>query len=145
MVFLLKCELVPFGKAREARPHASARSSLPVCVRVAHNARGVYIATHLVHISHSSFVPLSPEPRPRSPLQKLVSVATVNVNCGSGEQLVRWLGFVACSQLSELLGETPGRYVPQAVMLDDGSLVDADHVRARPRAAACRALTAHSC
>lgn len=64
------------------------------------------------------------------------TVASVNVHCGTGEQVVRWLGFVACSQLSYLLGETPGRYVPQAVLAADGRALDVDYVRLF-----CRSIT----
>lgn len=60
--------------------------------------------------------------------KKLGSVATVHVNCGGGEQLVRWLGFTACAQLAQLLGEVSGLYVPQAVMMGDGYVIDVDYV-----------------
>lgn len=32
-------------------------------------------------------------------------VATVNIECGTGEQILRWLAFTACSRLSYLRGE----------------------------------------
>lgn len=75
---------------------------------------------------------LKTNPFPTSATQPQTTVATVNIRCGSGEQVVRWLGFVACSQLSYLLGEIPGRYVPQAVLAHDGRVLDVDYVRLCP-------------
>jgi len=31
----------------------------------------------------------------------------VNIECGTGEQIMRWLAFTACSRLSYLRGELP--------------------------------------
>lgn len=87
---------------------------------------------HLLHVdNHELFIFLQ-TPADSShliPLQPPNTVANVNVHCGTGEQVVRWLGYVACSQLSYLLGETPGRYVPQAVLAADGRVLDVDYVR----------------
>lgn len=55
-------------------------------------------------------------------------IAYVHIECGTGEQILRWLAYTACSRLSYLQGEVPGCYVPQAVLNQEGLLRDVDTV-----------------
>mmetsp|Transcript_3904 Transcript_3904/g.9377 ORF Transcript_3904/g.9377 Transcript_3904/m.9377 type:complete len:440 (-) Transcript_3904:98-1417(-) len=57
-----------------------------------------------------------------------IEVANVNIECGTGEQILRWLAFTACSRLSYIRGEVPGAYVPQAVLNQEGLIRDVDTV-----------------
>jgi hypothetical protein len=50
------------------------------------------------------------------------------ISCGSGEQLVRWLGQAACLKLAYVKQDVMRRYVPQAVIGKDGNVLDADNV-----------------
>mmetsp|Transcript_25674 Transcript_25674/g.35459 ORF Transcript_25674/g.35459 Transcript_25674/m.35459 type:complete len:438 (-) Transcript_25674:64-1377(-) len=54
--------------------------------------------------------------------------AQVYIECGSGEQVLRWLAYTACSRLAYLRGDTPNMYVPQSVLSQDGTLNDPDTV-----------------
>lgn len=65
---------------------------------------------------------------------------TLTLECGHGEQILRWVGYAACARLAALrstfrhrlaflngrLGEPTGRYIPQAVCGADGKPMDAD-------------------
>lgn len=48
--------------------------------------------------------------------------------CGSGEQLVRWLGQAACLKLAFVTRDVMREYVPHAVISKDGNVLDADNV-----------------
>jgi hypothetical protein len=52
----------------------------------------------------------------------------LDVPCGSGEQLVRWLGFAACLRLAYIKRDTPRRYLPITILNKDGLVVDVDLV-----------------
>eukprot|EP00775_Hariotina_reticulata_P001474 gene1474-1816_t len=52
---------------------------------------------------------------------------TLDICCGQGQQILRWLGYAACAQLSYRRGESLGRYVPQAVCKDN-TVLDVDMV-----------------
>ena len=45
-------------------------------------------------------------PLPRLYLQTQ-EVANVNIECGTGEQILRWLAYTACARLSYIRGEWP--------------------------------------
>jgi palmitoyltransferase ZDHHC9/14/18 len=55
-------------------------------------------------------------------------VASVRVECGDGEQILRWLAFVACERLEYIAGTVPGGFVPQAVLNHEGTVLDVDSV-----------------
>lgn len=55
-------------------------------------------------------------------------VAQVFVECGSGEQVLRWVAYTACSRLAYLRGDSPLTYVPQSVCASDGTIMDVDIV-----------------
>eukprot|EP00899_Mesostigma_viride_P028531 jgi/Mesvir1/8863/Mv02758-RA.1 len=52
----------------------------------------------------------------------------VPIQCGAGDQILRWLAYVACARLSYYRGDVMGLYVPQAVLTADGSVQDVDTV-----------------
>ena len=52
----------------------------------------------------------------------------LDIPCGTGEQLVRWLGHAACLKLAYCRRDLMHRYLPHAVMGKDGNILDADHV-----------------
>lgn len=52
----------------------------------------------------------------------------LDIPCGTGEQLVRWLGHATCLKLAYAKRDSLHRYLPHAVMGKDGSILDADHV-----------------
>jgi hypothetical protein len=54
--------------------------------------------------------------------------AQVWVECGGGEQILRWLAYTACARLAYLRGDAPQMYVPQAVNANDGTVLDVDLV-----------------
>eukprot|EP00959_Pyramimonas_sp_CCMP1952_P048942 1022704-Pyramimonas_sp.AAC.2 len=54
--------------------------------------------------------------------------AHVWVECGNGDQILRWLAFTACARLAYLRGDAPQQYVPQAVNANDGTVLDVDLV-----------------
>ena len=53
---------------------------------------------------------------------------SVDIPCGSGEQLVRWLGHAACLKLAYTNRTVARQNVPLAVLSKDGNILDADHV-----------------
>lgn len=53
---------------------------------------------------------------------------TMDLFCGTGEQILQWIGYAACSRLAYKRGEVYGRYVPQSVMTKDGQPLDVDIV-----------------
>ena len=59
-------------------------------------------------------------------------VATACVDCGHGEQILRWLAFAACDRVAHLANLPAGTFVPQAVMSREGIVEDVDAmIRAR--------------
>ena len=59
-------------------------------------------------------------------------VATACVDCGNGEQILRWLAFAACDRAAHLANLPSGTFVPQAVINREGVIEDVDSViRAR--------------
>lgn len=59
-------------------------------------------------------------------------VATASIDCGNGEQILRWLAFAACDRAAHLANLPSGTFVPQAVMNREGIVEDVDSViRAR--------------
>ena len=59
-------------------------------------------------------------------------VATACVDCGNGEQILRWLAFAACDRVAHLANLPAGTFVPQAVMSREGIVEDVDAmIRAR--------------
>ena len=52
----------------------------------------------------------------------------MRVECGDGEQILRWLAFVACERLEYIAGTVPGGFVPQAVLNHEGTVLDVDSV-----------------
>ena len=62
----------------------------------------------------------------------------LEIPCGSGEQLVRWLGHAACLKLAYSQRGIVRQYVPQAVISRDGCVLDADHVMKEVRR--CRSI-----
>lgn len=52
----------------------------------------------------------------------------VMVECGTGEQILRWLAYTACSRLAYLKGDVPQMYVPQSVLSMEGMILDVDTV-----------------
>lgn len=50
------------------------------------------------------------------------------IPCGTGEQLVRWLGQAACLKLTYVKQDVMRLHVPQAVIGKDGNVLDADSV-----------------
>lgn len=52
----------------------------------------------------------------------------LDIPCGTGEQLVRWLGHAACLKLAYCKRDLMHRYLPHAVLGKDGNILDADHV-----------------
>jgi len=65
---------------------------------------------------------------PANPYRKPKVVNRVEVECGAGEQLVRWLGIVATQRAMPLIECHPGAYLPQCVRGKDGTVLDADVV-----------------
>lgn len=53
-------------------------------------------------------------------------VATACVDCGNGEQILRWLAFAACDRVAHLANLPAGTFVPQAVMTREGIVEDVD-------------------
>ena len=53
---------------------------------------------------------------------------TLEIPCGSGEQLIRWLGHAACLKLDYVRRDVARKSLPQAVVGKDGAVLDADHV-----------------
>jgi hypothetical protein len=53
---------------------------------------------------------------------------SLDIPCGSGEQLIRWLGQAACLKLAYGRRDVARKLVPQAVISKDGTVLDADHV-----------------
>jgi hypothetical protein len=53
---------------------------------------------------------------------------SLDIPCGTGEQLVRWLGHFACLKLAYYKRDIMSKFVPHAVLARDGSVLDADHV-----------------
>eukprot|EP00879_Flechtneria_rotunda_P027528 GHRR01029494.1.p1 GENE.GHRR01029494.1~~GHRR01029494.1.p1 ORF type:complete len:381 (+),score=140.39 GHRR01029494.1:430-1572(+) len=58
----------------------------------------------------------------------LTTLEVLDIHCGQGQQILRWLAYSACAQLAYRRGETLGRYVPQTVLSKDGTVLDADLV-----------------
>jgi len=54
--------------------------------------------------------------------------AHVFIECGSGEQVLRWVAYTATSRLAYLRGDSPMIYVPQSVLAPDGTPLDVDIV-----------------
>ena len=52
----------------------------------------------------------------------------LEIPCGSGEQLIRWLGHAACLKLAYQQRDVCRKHVPLAVISKDGNVLDADHV-----------------
>lgn len=52
----------------------------------------------------------------------------VNLHCGAGEQILRWVAHAACARLAYQTGELPNSYVPQSVLQTDGTILDIDIV-----------------
>jgi len=65
---------------------------------------------------------------PANPYRKPKVVSRVEVECGVGEQLVRWLGIVATQRAMPMIECHPGAFLPQCVRAKDGSVLDADVV-----------------
>ena len=64
--------------------------------------------------------------------QEKGEVATACVDCGNGEQILRWLAFAACDRVAHLANLPAGTFVPQAVMSREGIVEDVDAmIRAR--------------
>lgn len=64
--------------------------------------------------------------------QEKGEVATACVDCGNGEQVLRWLAFAACDRVAHLANLPAGTFVPQAVMSREGIVEDVDAmIRAR--------------
>jgi palmitoyltransferase ZDHHC9/14/18 len=55
-------------------------------------------------------------------------VATACVDCGNGEQILRWLAFAACDRAAHLANLPSGTFVPQAVINREGVVEDVDAV-----------------
>lgn len=53
---------------------------------------------------------------------------SLDIPCGSGEQLIRWLGHAACLKLAYHKRDAMSTLVPSAVLARDGTVLDADHV-----------------
>jgi hypothetical protein len=58
----------------------------------------------------------------------LVAEESMDVFCGSGDQILQWVGFTACARLAYKKGATLGCYVPQSVLTKDGQPLDVDIV-----------------
>jgi hypothetical protein len=52
----------------------------------------------------------------------------LEIACGQGEQLVRWLAYAACLKLEYVRRGVTRKYLPQAVIGKDGLVIDVDHV-----------------
>lgn len=52
----------------------------------------------------------------------------LDMPCGAGEQIVRWLAHAACLRLAYEKRDLAKRFVPQAVIGRDGAVLDAEHV-----------------
>ena len=52
----------------------------------------------------------------------------IEIFCGGGEQLLRWLATAAVDRFVEFLGEPLGTYNPQSLMTRGGRILDADAV-----------------
>uniref|UniRef100_A0A383WE37 Uncharacterized protein n=1 Tax=Tetradesmus obliquus TaxID=3088 RepID=A0A383WE37_TETOB len=52
----------------------------------------------------------------------------LDVFCGQGQQILRWLAYAACAQLAYKRSEALGKYVPQTVLSKDGNVLDVDLV-----------------
>lgn len=64
--------------------------------------------------------------------QEKGEVATACVDCGNGEQILRWLAFAACDRVAHLANLPAGTFVPQAVINREGIVEDVDAmIRAR--------------
>eukprot|EP00798_Chlamydomonas_sp_ICE-L_P014421 gene14421-20427_t len=53
---------------------------------------------------------------------------TLDLYCGTGEQILQWVGYAACARLAYKRGDVYGKFVPQAVMNKDGQPQDVDIV-----------------
>lgn len=54
--------------------------------------------------------------------------ASVDLECGAGEQILRWVAYAACSRFAWRMGDVPAAIVPQSIVLKDGSVADPDLV-----------------
>ncbi|CAG9465750.1 unnamed protein product [Pedinophyceae sp. YPF-701] len=52
--------------------------------------------------------------------------ASVDVYCGSGEQIIRWIGVTACCRLAEAKGELVQAFVPQSVLDSHHNVLDVE-------------------
>lgn len=50
------------------------------------------------------------------------------IECGHGDQVLRWLAFASCERLAYIAGIAPGTFVPQAVLNQEGVALDVDTV-----------------
>jgi len=53
---------------------------------------------------------------------------TILLNCGAGEQILRWVAYAACGRMAFQKGDVPSAYVPQSVLQADGTILDVDIV-----------------
>ena len=53
---------------------------------------------------------------------------SLDIQCGSGDQLVRWLAQAACLKLTSLTHSAARQFVPHAVMGKDNVVMDVDLV-----------------
>jgi hypothetical protein len=58
----------------------------------------------------------------------------LDIPCGSGEQLIRWIGHAACLKLAYQRRDAMSKLVPSAVLARDGTVLDADLVMKEVRA-----------
>lgn len=49
---------------------------------------------------------------------------TIDLYCGAGKQILKWLGYAACARLAYSRGNVCGSYLPQAILNRDGQSLD---------------------
>jgi hypothetical protein len=65
----------------------------------------------------------------------------LEIACGQGEQLVRWLAYAACLKLDYVRRGVTRKHLPQAVIGKDGLVIDIDHVLKEVRLPALQSST----
>ena len=54
--------------------------------------------------------------------------SSVEIECGAGEQILRWIGYTACARLAMDESNLMGIYVPKSISDKHGTLLDPNFV-----------------
>ena len=54
--------------------------------------------------------------------------SSVEIECGAGEQILRWIGFTACARLAMDESNVMGIYIPRSISDKHGTLLDPNFV-----------------